>query len=1188
MTQNLVAKRTDMRYNHKHNYYGVKMKKNILFSIAMASILALGLSYVHYTSVAAATLPLSGTPIEVNSVADGYDATGGSGTCETSTPGECTLRAAVQTANSNGNPGEQDHITFDIAGGGIQTISQTGLSYYITEPVQIDGYSQTGASANTNQWPSPFNGTLLIEVDSSGVTDPVSAIGVDSDEVTVKGLVLNNSFRDTIYVYNNHSEIDIVGNYFGTDPTGLLAEYAATGRPLYAGGTGLSDITIGGSAAEDRNIFAASLNTVGIVANNVVFQGNYVGVGSDGVTALPNATNANSYSVDIAGDNLLIGGAGTGEGNSFENNPNFAGLSVSGTTGASVLGNTFTGNHDGIAVYGTADQVEIGNGTVAGRNLLSGNDTVDGFGNNTYGSGVVILSIGGSVSVKGNYIGVASDGTTASPNGLHGIHVDGTSDVVIGGTTADEQNIIANNTNNGINIIGTNAEVSVLQNSIYSNTELGIDINPDHSNISTGEVTANDPLDPDTGPNSILNFPEHDAVVNGANTDIAYEVDVPSGDYIIHFYSNTTADVSGNGEGETYIDSDTFTSAGTGVQPESHTVTGNTFTNISATVTEVDAGTSSGYGATSEFGTQIVRERDVAVTKTVVDQNKVTTDGYIEYDISFTNNGPDTLDLTQFDADAGDPLNTALFNDIFPSNLSFGSVISGDADCSESNAANTFGTLFSDHSTDTVISCAYNGVATELADDGVLNFTLRFTVNDSGVKVFDNYVLSVPLAEDLSQATYQTAVSSGNDIITELGTTNNNLVTTSTTQPDTDISITKTLTDPVNYVPGGIVNYTITLTNNGPDPIDLADSDGSGGNPFATALFIDFLPPDMTFASTSTPNITCPTNAPAGATPFLANHSNYSLQICSHNGGVSNVISSGSSFDVNFAVTLAGDPNLNYTNYALAPAYPANDPELAISSIAFDGTRDAIDYSTENPYDNFAFSGAPTDVEIGAELMNPDDVIAGNTISYAVTFTNNGSGNLNLAWFQNGGASLFNGLFQAADLTLAGTPTTDAECADSGPGSAAFLGTAAEDHPEHQIASCWYTGSSSILSAGETHTVVVNFEVKDGFQAPINNYFVNTSTPSDSDVNALFGVIFSATEDILDGAAIAANNNFVRISSDASPIPVDDSSNSTTDDGDGGLSSTGQAQILIALLATVLLVIGLSAGYLVKRSNASR
>jgi hypothetical protein len=152
---------------------------------------------------------------------------------------------------------------------------------------------------------------------------------------------------------------------------------------------------------------------------------------------------------------------------------NYIGTDASGTA---ALGNAF-----GISVGGGADSNLIGDGTMGGRNVVAGNTQTQ-------------VSIAGQSSlsgsdpaegnvVKGNYVGVASDGS-ALPYGVLGVAVVGgiagvngpAVDNVIGGTAAGEGNVIANQSGHGVRVIGPVATRNAVRgNSIYGNTQQGID-----------------------------------------------------------------------------------------------------------------------------------------------------------------------------------------------------------------------------------------------------------------------------------------------------------------------------------------------------------------------------------------------------------------------------------------------------------------------------------------------------------------------------------------------------------------------------------------------------------------------------------------------------------------------------------------------------------------------------------------
>src|SRR5262245_12231699 len=83
----------------------------------------------------------------VNKTGDAADLKVGNGKCDTSSTAgaQCTLRAAIQEANALAGT---DTINFKITTTS-KVIKPASQLPQVTQPVTINGYSQTGASANT-------------------------------------------------------------------------------------------------------------------------------------------------------------------------------------------------------------------------------------------------------------------------------------------------------------------------------------------------------------------------------------------------------------------------------------------------------------------------------------------------------------------------------------------------------------------------------------------------------------------------------------------------------------------------------------------------------------------------------------------------------------------------------------------------------------------------------------------------------------------------------------------------------------------------------------------------------------------------------------------------------------------------------------------------------------------------------
>lgn len=292
--------------------------------IGLASFMAIGLIFMASPAGAAAT-------IVVNSNAD-----------TAADDGVCTLREAIVASNSNtasginagecasGDPGA-DVINFSISGIADFTIDgqngytiqpSTGLPN-ITETVTINGYSQPGAQANTATAPEPLNGRLLIELQGS---PGIGMSSIQANSSVIRGLVINSFDSTGIIVWGD--DIQVLGNYIGTDPTGLIALPNAL-NGINGHNSGTSDRAIIGSTnPADRNVISGNAGA-GITPNTGqdgwIVKGNYIGMGADGVTQVGNSAPINGpggMSIDNCSD-TVVGGTEVGATNVISGNKNF-------------------------------------------------------------------------------------------------------------------------------------------------------------------------------------------------------------------------------------------------------------------------------------------------------------------------------------------------------------------------------------------------------------------------------------------------------------------------------------------------------------------------------------------------------------------------------------------------------------------------------------------------------------------------------------------------------------------------------------------------------------------------------------------------------------------------------------------------------------------------------------------------
>jgi hypothetical protein len=462
--------------------------------------------------------------------------------------GAGSLRQAITDANTN--PG-LDTIDFSIPGSGVQTITPTSALPVITSPVTINGYSQTGASQNSQA--NSDNAVLLIEINGASAGSS-SCLQITAGGSTVSGLVINRCAAAGILLSGAGGNI-ITGNFIGTDPTGTLSRANLnTGINI----TNSPNNSVGGVTANARNLISGN-NASGVVINGATSTGNVVSGNLIGTNAAGTAALGNAQGVSILGGvSNTIGGTTAGARNVISGQSSSGGVVLSGGAtlnvvqgnyiGTNALGTAAIGNSAGIFTLGSTPNNLIG-GTVAGaRNVISGN---------TLGLFLAGASAGVNTRVEGNFIGTDASGT-ASVGNIIGVDIfQDTSNNIVGGTAAGAGNVIAFNNGRGI-LAESGTGNSFLGNSIFSNTGspgLGIDLKLDNG------VTPNDAGDADFGPNNLQNFPVLTSATSaGGDTTIMGTLNsTASTSFRIEFFSNTSIDPTGFGEGQTFIGSTTVT-----------------------------------------------------------------------------------------------------------------------------------------------------------------------------------------------------------------------------------------------------------------------------------------------------------------------------------------------------------------------------------------------------------------------------------------------------------------------------------------------------------------------------------------------------------------------------------------------------------------------------------------------------
>lgn len=429
---------------------------------------------------------LAASTFTVNTENDGADDNVGDDVCETSTPGECTLRAAIEEANGNGNPSEVDTVAFAIPGAGVHELAPVGDLPILSEPIFIDGSTQGAVNCLTHSLLIEINGAnfstgsrnIYFTPGSEGSTlHAISTTGAEAN-MGVAGAGAKTLVDDVTFTCNN----------VGVKADGVTADGNSLGLVVVA-----SNVTIGGDSPSDGNLIGYSetfgvhvyydnLNHPATPTGTVAKNNTLIGNGQVGIT------NANTDGFIIAdntfdnhpaqsiraqdSDNTVISG------NTVENSAGDDGISVVNEAGSEVSDNVLVDNTARAISVINSDDILIQDNTVTGSTLgieFSGNsgtvaqgnhvtDSTSGFAltnedqfeirGNVSGdasSAGILLNPSTNGTVAGNFIGVDSDGQTSLPVGLHGIIASGGSfsGVVIGGTNTADRNIVAH-TSNGI------------------------------------------------------------------------------------------------------------------------------------------------------------------------------------------------------------------------------------------------------------------------------------------------------------------------------------------------------------------------------------------------------------------------------------------------------------------------------------------------------------------------------------------------------------------------------------------------------------------------------------------------------------------------------------------------------------------------------------------------------------------
>ena len=421
----------------------------------------------------------------------------------TNDTGPGSLRQAI--ADANGNSGA-DTIDFNVSGAGcdgagVCTITPVLPFPGIGDPVTIDGYTQPGASPNTNA-EGALNSVLKIVISGANLSGSNGFV-ISSDDVTLRGLVVNGSWNIAINS-SSADNVSVRGCFVGVDAAGAAAVPNFTGFYGFLG----EGLAVGGSAPADRNLFSGN-SDFGVRlerCSNCLVQGNLIGTDASGAAAIGAGSIGLRVGVDCPGTALrenVVAAAGTD------------GIDVGQIGSDAVFGITIQGNWVGTDSTGLVELGNLRNGIW----ILTNEVTVGGLGP---GEGnVIAFNRGAGVIVVNSF---------PQPR-----------QCPIRGNS-----IYSNGIGDGVGTLST----------------LGIDLG-DLGTAGQGGITENDLGDGDSGPNDHQNFPLiASATASGSDTTILGTLDsTASTQFEIDFYLDAAClrRPQGFREGQTYLGTDTVT-----------------------------------------------------------------------------------------------------------------------------------------------------------------------------------------------------------------------------------------------------------------------------------------------------------------------------------------------------------------------------------------------------------------------------------------------------------------------------------------------------------------------------------------------------------------------------------------------------------------------------------------------------
>ena len=327
----------------------------------------------------------------------------------------------------------------------------------------LNGIMLTGSSNNATITNNYIGTNKLGNVAISNASNGININGSNST-IIQNNIISGNTFNG-IEIQNSSLTNTISGNTIGVNATGIVA-LANNSNGIYihqgSNGNSITNNVISGNNGhglyiDNTNNFTITANKIGTTSANgalgngvfgIFFQNNCDAIRIGGnTTSLGNIISANlqnGLQCDNNCTNIKIQG-------------NYVGTDNNGSGNSAVFGN----GQVGIMLTNATINATIGGSNAGEGNVISGNGRL--FDNVTVfnGSGIYIAGSCTGTIIKGNYVGLKTDGVTSMGNGKNGIEIlSASGNFQIGGSTITERNLISSN---GTKVAGVGQGLVVYQ-----------------------------------------------------------------------------------------------------------------------------------------------------------------------------------------------------------------------------------------------------------------------------------------------------------------------------------------------------------------------------------------------------------------------------------------------------------------------------------------------------------------------------------------------------------------------------------------------------------------------------------------------------------------------------------------------------------------------------------------------------